>query len=268
MKKRNLVHLTHSANLANSLGQAVVAATSSHANYPISNIKTPKFSQSWRSNDVLSNVDITIDLGSAIPINLSGLFNTNLTAAATVTHAAGTTSGVSDYSNAIAWRSLDEYALLQGTITYRYHRLRITDAANPHGFLEAAYLPLGQASEVPVNHRYEGSPFPGGMDILHVAQNMMVRSEFGQPFVDRLYSQTDLTCSFGDMSTVNRIAMLRWLNSLEEELDPLILIPAADDLYDGYFCRLVTSVRELWRQFHTLGPVTFRTDGRGKRMAA
>src|SRR6185436_8227506 len=124
---RNMMYLTHDANLAVS---ATVTASGSDSVYPISNIITEKLSKAWRSNADLTDVDISIDLGSAKPINLIGLFNTNFSRTATVVHAAGTSTSYTEQpGTAMAWREFDQYRLLDGTINYRFHRLRINDTA-------------------------------------------------------------------------------------------------------------------------------------------
>lgn len=260
-----MAYLTHDQNLAVA---ATITASSAASAYPISNIKTDRFSKAWRSNGVLANVDISIDLGSAQKIDLIALFNTNLTSAATVVHAAGTSTSYTEYpGTSMTWREFDQYNLLDSWINYRYHRLRINDAANTDGYIEAAYVGIGLANRLRCNHRYEGGPFPGGLDITHIADNLRVESEFGQPFVDKLQKRKQFAFQFGDMSTADRDIILTWLNALEEEATPMIWIPDPE-IYDGWYVRLTTSVRELRRQFHMIGPITVATDGRGKRMVA
>ena len=243
-------------------GTYTPAASESNSAYPASNLGLEKLSKCWRSNGDLTAVDITIDLTSGKAIDLVGLANHNFTSGVTLSIAAGTTTGYSDFSDTITYRAGSAYKILSATQTYRHWRIRITDASNTYGFLEAGNLLLG-----PLTTPAKGVSMDPGISIERISQNLTVESELGSPSVDRLIDRKRITLSFRNMGTSETTDYVTFVEALAEESNPLFLIPDTT-VYDGWYCRLQGSPMEQ-RQFYTnIKPLTFLEDGSGKRMAA
>lgn len=253
-------YLTHAANYA-----AIYTVNASEASsvYPLANIYNPRLSKVWRSNGGLSNVDLTIDLGAPREVNIIGLANHNFSAGASIQVAAGTTAGVGDFSTTLTYRSGSAYTVLSTTQSYRHWRVRITDAANTDGYLEAGYLFLGTVSSPP-----RGIAYDPGIAIDHISNVDAMTSEFGSMFSDWINDQKRITFSFSALSQAQRVALLTWIQSLREETNPMFLIPH-DSIYDGWYVRLVNTATERANQVYgSVGPLTFMEEGSGKRMAA
>lgn len=237
-------------------------ASESNSVYPASNLGLERLSKCWRSNGGLSSIDITMDLTAARAIDLVGLANHNFTSAATVAIAAGTTNAYASYSDSMTYRAGTIYKVLSATQTYRYWRIRITDAANSDGFLEAGNLLLG-ALTTPL----KGVSMDPGITIERISQNNVVESDFGTPFVDWLNNRKRISLSFRNMGTTERDDYTTFVDALAEEANPLFLIPDST-VYDGWYVRLQGSPMEQ-RQFYSNAPsLNFLEDGSGKRMGA
>jgi hypothetical protein len=256
----SLHYLTHAANYA---ALYTVAASEASSVYPIANIKNDRLADVWRSNGGLSNVDITVDLGAARNVNLAGLANHNFTSAVTLAIAAGTTVAVSDFSDTIAYRESSAYKILSATQNYRYWRIRITDASNPAGYLEAGYLLLGLT--VTPSKSIAADP---GIQQEDESLNHEVLSEFGSPSVDFINERARITLRWAALNNTDRTSVLDFIKPLRQRANPLFLIPNTLR-YDGWYVRLQTHPSYQDNSLVTdLAPLTFFEDGRGKRMAA
>lgn len=256
----SLHYLTH---LTNYPRVSTVAATDTNASYPIANIYHPRLSKVWRSNGDLTDVDITIDLGVARNVNLVGLANHNFSSGVSLAIAAGTTSGVSDFSDTITYREGSAYKILSSTQNYRYWRIRINDSANADGFLEAGYLLLGLT--VTPN---KGLSFDPGIGLGHRARVNSVQSEFGSYYVDFLNEIKTVSLRFASLNASDRLGILDFLLPLREETNTLFLIPDST-LYDGWYVRQTGTPQEQRNSIVAdFSMLTFQEEGSGKRMVA
>ncbi len=237
-------------------------ASEASTSYPASNLGLERLSKCWRTISDLTSVDITMDLTTARAIDLVGLANHNFTSAVTLAIAAGTTNSYASFSDTITYRAGSAYKVLSATQTYRYWRIRITDAANSDGFLEAGNLLLG-ALTTPL----KGISMEPGITIERISQNNVVESDFGTPFVDWLNNRKRISLAFRNMTSTERDDYTTFVDALAEEANPLFLIPDST-VYDGWYVRLQGSPMEQ-RQFYSNAPaLSFLEDGSGKRMGA
>lgn len=240
-----------------------VAATSSSAVYPATNLQHQRLSKTWRSQaGSLSAVDVTADLSIARTVDIIGLANHNFTAGVTLLVQAGTTTSYSDYSTTITYRAGTAYAILSPSQSYRYWRIRITDTANSDNFLEAGYLLIGLLSSTP-----RGIAFDPGITVDHISDVNSETTDGGAVYSDWINDRKRISVSFSAMTRAERDLLLTFVTGLKEQTNPLFIIPE-HNRYDGWYVRLTTSANEKTNLYSSVGPLVFMEEGSGKIMAA
>ncbi len=261
--------LTHGNNTA-VVSVTVLAVTSADTTYPGTNLKILPISKTWRSvAGVLSNVDITLDFGSAKTVNLLSLNNHNLTATATIAIAAGTTAAVSNYSTTIAYRKYDAFTYLTSSQSYRYWRFRITDTASTDNYIEAGYVMAGNATQLVTTFQY-------GWTQTDQYVNNEVSSEFGVPYIDELFYRMGFAFTFVNkpQAEINTIRTL--FQGVKRNVTPMFFIPDTGT-NDGYFGRFQNDLTQnvgvpafggQGSNYISLTTLQFLEDSRGKKIAA
>jgi hypothetical protein len=252
-------YLAHTANYG---AIYTVAATSSHATYPIANIQNQRLSRVWRSDTaVVTNVDITIDLINAREVDIIGLANNNFSASATVQIDAGTTTSVLDFSTTMTWRQFTSFKLLSPSQSYRYWRIRINDPSNADGFLEVGYLLLGLVETTPRGIAYEP-----GLLIDHISDVNVETTDGGAIFADFIVDMKRISVTFTAMTDTEGDTLMSFTSALKEETNPVFVIPR-HDRYDGWYMRLVSTPGDRKQLYRSVSLVFLEEPG-GKWMAA
>ncbi len=260
--------LLHSSNTAVA-SATVLAATSVNVTYPSANLKTLPISKTWKSQTgVLSNVDITLDFGSASTVNLIGLINHNLTATATIAVAAGTSAAVSNYSTTILYRQYDAFTYLASGQSYRYWRIRITDTASTDNFIEAGYVIAANATQLV-------SAFSYGWDATDEYTNNEVQSEFGVPYIDELFYRQSFSFTFANKPSAEVSVIRALFRGAKRNITPMFFIPDTG-ANDGYFGRFQNNLMRIFGTPASSGQgsnitsftaLQFLEDSRGKNIA-
>lgn len=251
--------LTHLDNIA-ARTATTLAVTSANANYPATNLKLLPITKVWRSAAAaLSSVDITYDFGSAHTIELVALVNHNLTSAATIAIAAGTTTGYGDFSTTMTWREFDAFEVLSPAQSYRYWRIRLTDAANTDNYLEVGYPMLGDMTVAEFQFLY-------GWTQTDAFENQVVRSEFGVAYVEEMYYQMRFRLNFGPLPAADMATLRELYRDLKGSVTPFLFLPdtAGADAYLVRFANLFTQTVNFYRY----ATCELNEESRGKRIAA
>ncbi len=261
--------LSHNNNTAVAAGTTTLTS-SADATYPATNLKILPISKTWRSvAGVLSNVDITMDFGSAQSVNLLALINHNLTSTATIAVAAGTTSGVSNYSNTIAWRKYDAFLYLTVSQSYRYWRIRITDSASTDNYIEAGYVIAASATQL-------ASSFSYGWAEVDQYVNNEVSSEFGVPYIDELFYRMQFSFSFVNKPSAEVSVIRTLFQGAKRNVTPMFFIPDTVT-NDGYFGRFQNDLIQnigvpasggQGSNYTSFSILQFQEESRGKKIAA
>lgn len=251
--------LSHNNNKAAASG-TTLATTSADASYPAANLKLLPIAKVWRSAAAaLTNVDITLDLGSAMSINFIGLINHNFTTAVTVSVAAGATTGYADYAASMTYREFDMWVTtFANPQSYRYWRIRITDAANTDNFIEVGYVMLGSATQL-------ASSFQYGWEQVDEYENLDVQSEFGVPFVTEMFYRMRFRFTFRNKSSTEVSAIRTIFKDVKGNLTPLLFLPDST-AYDAYFGRFQNNLTRQTDFRITIPALEFLEDSRGKKI--
>lgn len=254
-------------NTSNLIGSATLTVSSEDSAYPKANLALLPISKTFRTtgSSPASSQTILMDFGSAQSVDLVAVINHNLSSTATITVRAGTTTGVSDFSQSITWRERTVYAVLTSLQSYRYWRIDLNDPFNTNGFLEIGYISIGNSTS------YSFGPLYGTLVSTDEFVNSEDESEFGAPHVSEIFNRTNL--SF-DLRTVadNEDLIHALFRSLKRNVTPLFLI-IDSDIYDGYFGRFINNPdRTIYRIRGQDGyrevSFDFREDGIGRRIPA
>lgn len=103
---------------------------------------------------------VTIDLGSAKEVKAMAVYDHNFTSAATITLEADdaatfdSNGGSPQFSESVTWIADKILHYLSVATTKRYWRLKVTDLANPDGYIEISELFLGSYLEISVPRIY------------------------------------------------------------------------------------------------------------------
>lgn len=251
-------NLGYVRNDLNKVSDATLTPSSASSTYPVTNIATLPVSMPWRATGDTSE-NVLFDLGSAQSISFIGVIAHNLSAAATITVQAGTTSGTSNFSTTIPWRQYDAFKILSSAENYRYWKLIFTDSANVDTYIEIGYVILGTATELAFNYAY-------GWEFEDDFQNLIVESEMGAPHVARLFSRVGIRLNFTNISAANAATLRALFRALEGTVVPIFLIPDFS-VNDGYFGRIVSSFNRTI-DFYQSVSIAFVEDSRGKKLAA
>lgn len=249
--------LTHPDNPAMT---ATVATTSAAGLYPASNLQLLPITAVWRSIGVDSAQDITLDFGTDQAVDIIALVNHNLTLAATIAVAAGTTSAVSDFSTTVTWREFLAFKWLTSPETYRYWRIRITDTGNTQGFIEVGYPVVGLSTKPEFTFR------EGWISSAEITTSK-VKSEFGTPTVEKIYERQRLEMPFGPLPAGDFFYIRRWYVQVKRNLYPaLVLLERGGS--DAYFGRIQSVLEEKIDQQHHYADIQFIEDSRGSVVGA
>lgn len=255
--------LSHSDNKAVAAVTSITAS-SANATYPASNLKLLPITKVWRSaNAALSSVTLLFDLNAAQTVNVVALINANLTSAATVTIAAGTTSATSDFGpQTISYvRLYDWVRWLATSQSYRYWKFTLTDAANGDNYLEAGYPILGNATVLDNSFAY-------GWQQIDEYASMMTESEFGVRHAAEMFNRSRFQFQFvnrtsGELDTIRTIFAAAKMN-----VTPLLFVPdSGTPVHDGYFGTFVGSFARI-KDFRESAAMEFVEESRGKKIAA
>lgn len=253
-----MAYFTYLGNDDNEAIGATITASTADADYPIANLTALPISKPFRfTGDAAEN--ILFDLLTAKSINLATVINHNLTAAATITLTAGTTSACGDYSVAIPYRQYDAFKFLGTTRTYRYWKMTFADAANPDTYIQVGYAMLGLATTLSVNYSYRWREL-----LEHV--NYQFISEMGVEHMARLFKRRRFSFSWNGLSDAQMAEIVSMFSSLECNMTPVFILPDPD-LTDGYFGRW-TSDPEISVDYYRSGSVEFRESSRGRSVGA
>lgn len=256
MSSNFIAWLTHPDNPARS---ATLATTSAASGYPSTNLQALPVSSTWRSTN-LATQDITIDFGSARAVDLLALVNHNLTSAATITIAAGTTSGVSDFSVAMSYRQFIAFKWIDGGQTYRYWRIRIADAANPDNFMEVGYVVVGNSTKPNFTMRQGWTSGPEFV-------NSEVYSEFGTPHVEEMFRRQVLEMSFGPIRAADMPTLTTLYTTLMKNVYPVLLLPVRGGT-DAFFVRFSNNLNIKYESSFQFAEATFMEDSFGASIEA
>lgn len=137
-----------------------LTATDAATSFPAANIQTSWPQLPWRSLNVTGTKYLIWDMASAVPVTACVILNHNLTT--------GATASLQGSTNNSDWTSLGSFTMTRddggttiardplvlyiGTVSYRYFRLVLADAANPAGYMSVARVFLGEFVEATRNY--------------------------------------------------------------------------------------------------------------------
>lgn len=228
----NFTYLVDSDNVAL---QGVISASSADANYPIENLSALPISKPWRSAaGGLSSVKLRIDFLFPRAINCVALVNHNLTSAATITMNGGSVADPdgSEFTTTITWAARTAWKVLSGTETWAYWSITITDEANSYGFIQVGYLVMGAKTTLAFN-------FAPDWTVERLTKVRRSSTESRVPIVGNTLSKNSrLIVSFTTRANADKTTVDNFLNSLNREAGPLLVIPDTAET-EALFCRLV-----------------------------
>jgi hypothetical protein len=251
-------------NTDNEISAATLTVSSEDANYPKANIKALPVAQTFRTTGDTAE-SVLMDFGAPVAINFFALINHNLTSAATITLKAGTTSGVTNFTQVITWAAETTFKKLAGTETYRYWKLELADAANPDAYIEIGYLVLAVCTA------FTFGPLYGTLQIDEEDVNNETLTEFGAQDARHIYSKAeirfDLRRVTSDDDTIRAL-----LRTMKGSATPALLV-IEDDVLVAYFGRFYKSqLRKIFRTEGFTGfidrSMIFRADGFGRTIDA
>lgn len=252
-------YLTHDDNKAAASAATVTGSTAS-TSYPASNVKTLPIAKHWRATGVVSE-SLLIDLGSALPIDLIGAVNHNLTSSATITVYAGSTSPPdgSQFSTTIAYREFDAFKLMTSSQTYRYWKFTFADPTNTDGYIKVGYLLIGDSTTTSF-HWNNDAPMTDRF------VNLNRLSAGGVPYIEQKYGVIAQTFKFGPLSQADMTTLRTLYRALKGSAKPLFVIPESGTV-QGYFGRFMNDfIRQLG--LYEFADLDFLEDGRGRSIIA
>ena len=237
----------------------VLTPGSEVAAYPGSNVKLLPIANTWRTGGV-ANETLLITLESAMPINLLGFKNHNLTPSAVVTFNGGSTPNPDggQFTTTLTWRKFDLFKSLAAAEMYKYWKLIVQDPTNTDGYLEFGGLLGGSATTFGFNFSY-------GFTVEDLFENLG-EYRFGVPNFQRGFDQVQIGMFWEEMTAAESNTLRAVFRSLAGNLKPLFLIPDPE-IYEGYFGRFTSSLRVTRHRRHS-ARTTFTEDSRGLSMAA
>ena len=238
---------------------ATLTATSEQALYPAANLQLLPATAVWRSVGAGAAQDLLFDFGYEQSVDIIALVNHNLTSAATIAIAAGTTSAVSDYSTTVTWREFIAFLWLSTPQIYRYWQIRITDTANTNGFIEVGYPVVGLSTKPEFSFRQ-------GWVSSREYITSKVKSEFGVPIVEKLAERQKLELPFGPLDADEFFYIRRWYILTKRNLYPALILPTRGGS-DAYFGRIHSIVEEKVELFR-YADIQFIEDSYGSRVGA
>ena len=247
--------LTHPDNPA---VDGTITATTEAASYPATNLQSLPTTTRWRSTTVASAQDIEVDLGSAQSVDLIALVNHNLTSGASIVISAGTTTGYLEFSSVtMTWREFLAFKWLSTPESYRYWRIRITDASNADSYLAVGYLVLGGATLPTFQFRQGWITSPNFVSFEN-------RSPYGVTTVDEIHRYQMLRMDFGPLTAAEMTVLRAAYTAVEMDANPLILLPERDG-EDAYFGRFTTPLDETSESAQFYTSLAFEEDSYGNR---
>ena len=130
---------------------SAITASSEATNFEDTKLQDDFVAVPWRTDSVIADANVVIDLGSAMAVTMVGLYGFNWTSAATVEFQGHTADswGTPDVDETLTIET-DPLSNVIPKITYfisseskRYWRIRIQDAGNGDGYLELGRIWLG-----------------------------------------------------------------------------------------------------------------------------
>lgn len=181
-----------------------ITATTSDANFPVSNLAHPFRSRVWRSSSVATAQRIVFDLGSTEDIDsFALLFNPiagegiKLTDAATVKLQANATDswGSPAVNQTVTIDNVyDLYTHFFATAqSYRYWAVEVTDTGNAYGYIEIAKVILSKATQL------GQTPEIGFVDTLD-DQSKTQETAYGHRYADVYPTRRSLEFNYAAMS--------------------------------------------------------------------
>jgi hypothetical protein len=244
--------LTHPDNPATA---ATVTATSSHASYPISNVKSLPTTTRWRSTSAVVQ-DIEIDFGAAQSVDLIALVNHNFTLNASVEVRAGSSTAYAEFATSIPWREFLAFKWVTSSQSYRYWRIRITDTGNGDGYIAVGYLCLGQSSMPTFNFHQSWTTSPEFI-------NLEPSSPYNVQSINEIHRKQNLQMEFGPLTAAEITVLRAMYTTVKRDTNPLILLPERDGT-DAYFGRIVSLFEERMES-QRYASIAFEEDSYGNR---
>lgn len=227
----NFAYLTDADN---KVSGATLSASSADSTYVANNAKALPIAKPWRTTGD-TDEGVVIDLLSAQSIDFVALVNHNISAGATITVSAGTTSACSDYGpTTMTSRLLDAFLYLPATQSYRYWYVRVQDASNPDGYIQIGYIMLGNATTAAFNFAY-------GWSRVRMWENVRLYTEYGVPLIAELFNQRRWALQWNNLSSTDMDSLVAIVDACKRDLTPLFWIPDAA-VNDGYFGRWTTDL--------------------------
>ena len=271
-----LFHLPDADNHVRGAANSVSQDGTGQAAHGIELIRILPLARVWRSAANDTDTRLSVDFGSARAVDLCALVNHNLSASAELTLRGGDDAETTTNAVRRRWTAAghghrrNTWFRLDSPVTRRYWQLRLNDAANADGFLQAGYLMLGRASEAPIQMQSGWTRSP--RKIIRRTE-----SELRSGIVGRTVSSGHRIVLEFLTDDAGTIAIEDWLDALDA--DPLFLVPQPEMLTErdgmrvsvqapGYFVR-IEDAEEPWQTTVAVdnGPnrvsVAFQTDDEG-----
>lgn len=192
----------------------------------------------WRSDSVASAVNLVADFGTAGIPTVLVVKDHNFTSGATILLQG---SGVSNFSSidvnlTVPWQSEHLLYYLPVQSSRRFWRLRITDTANPDGYLRASEWFLGPYTQLTL--RYALGDVQGKLRMGKREQMLSGKFFGGLNTVVRTFDLSWIRMSMTDRDSL--LAVFDELNDLENlQIRPVFFNPDANDLTDIALCEWV-----------------------------
>lgn len=239
---------------------ATFTASTASTVYPVTNLNVLPVAKHWRTTGV-SSENLQIDLGATYAIDLMGIVNHNLTAAATITVNGGSTANPdgSQYTTTITYRQFDAFKLLTAGQSWRYWKFIFADSSNTDGYIKIGLVLLGDTTTLGFHWRNDSI-------FTDEYVNILTRSPGGAVYAENIYGVISQKFQFGPLSVTDMATLRTLYRGLRGSAGPIFIIPESL-IYEGYFGRFVSAMsRRLNVREYT--ELEFVEDGRGRDITA
>jgi hypothetical protein len=169
----------------------VLTASSSNANFPVSNLKNPFRSKRWRTADADTDHTVVFDFQTAQDITCIGVLwpkedGIRLSDSAVITIEANATNVWTSPAVSQVLTVDDNYVIashfFSSSQSYRYWRLKISDVGNAYGYIEIGQVWIGEHLDIQAPEN--------GFKFKITDPSVITKTSFGQEYVDE-YPQMD-----------------------------------------------------------------------------
>ena len=251
----NFTYLRYADNKG-SVAATTITPSTEASGYLATNLKVLPISKHWRTTGVASE-NLQFDLGSALPVNLFGIVNHNLSSTATITVNGGSTAnpGGGQYTTTVTWREFDAFKLLSAAQTWQYWKFIFVDTANVDGYIKVGVPLIGNATTLDFHWR-NGAAFSDEYS------SIFFRTPGGAVYAEPVYGIIKMNMQFGPLSVANMATLRTLYRGLLGPANPIFIIPESQT-NDGYFGRFV-NVFSRKMDFREYVDLSFEEDGRGR----